>query len=234
LSKNLSESGAAPGTSANSPWVGAQVSYRFGDGGNAGDNLLLSGRVLRDITLDEANKIHLPVMANVSSLASAVNKEDSKKDAVEAQADKMLLSSEGVNAGVYPYYSFVDKTKLLLTVHGVAAWRLNALREFGIAEDVADADLVYLHQGRFALGVDALIGDRSNGTAAILLSAALVQHAYSNATYEKAFGEKSSGFTAVELVGILPIMDNTGIIFESVLGGSSRRAFRAGIVVAGK
>jgi hypothetical protein len=227
----------AGGLAANNPWLGSQVAYRFGGGDEFSDNLLVSARLLYEINLG-SSKFALPVMGNVSPITQGL-RDGLDEDALKQKAAELLQSSQGITVGLFPYY-VMEHDRLLLTFHSVAAWRLNAFGDTatageGEAETGAGEEPVYLHQGRFALGAEVLIGKRDDGSAPLTVSVSPTLAVFSADQFQRAFGERKSSLFSLELTGIVPIGKGVGVLFEGIIGSEigseSRNAFRVGLLL---
>jgi hypothetical protein len=221
----------AAGIAANNPWLGAQVSYRFGESDAFADNLLVSGRLLYDILPGDTTRFHLPVMGNVGPLIQVATDPESDEKAVRDQADQLLLGAQGVTVGLYPYIEIRKSDRFLLTFHSVVAWRLNALHELG-SPSTSDPELVYLLQGRFATGVELVIGSRADGRRSFTLSVTPTLAVFGKDAYRRAFGEEKWRLPSLEATAILPLGAGVGVLFEGIDGEGSSNAFRMGLLVA--
>ena len=213
---------------ANNPWLGAQLSYGFGGSSEVADNFLVSARVLYDL-LDGLGSgggeggFFLPVVGNLAPLLERVSPGQDSASQIDQRAQELMTGSAGLNVGVHPYWVPVVRQALRVTVHGGAAYKLNALR------DAAD-DLVYLHQGRFALGAEFAVGRRTGGRLPLTLSVTPVLTVFGQNDYQQVFGTARGSLLALESTAVVPVGRGFGILLEGVLAQESRSTFRAGFV----
>ena len=225
---------AAQGIAANNPWFGVQVVHRFGESDDFSSNLLTAGQFVYDIDMG-ASKVHLPVISNFGGKIAAAEDPTDLAEGIKDQLKELLQSTAGITAGLFPYVQVVEKPVFMLTLHGMAAWKYNGLKPYGEATTVAaadDAEIVHLHQGKFGVGAEVILGKRDDGPAVATASISPVWLVMGKDAYKRAFGEEQSRIFAIELLGILPIRKGLGLVFEGVLGQDSNRAFRAGLMLA--
>jgi hypothetical protein len=263
---------SAQAVAANNPWFGAQIAHRFGTDGEFESNLLAAGQFMYEIKFKvpdgtggavtdptdptaAANrppappspnpkvpflrKFHLPVVSNFGGDIGP----DSGKDAIDQHVKELLASASGVTAGLFPYYEATHSDNLMLTLHGLFAWRYNSFKPLAAssgtgddAKEDADADLVPLHQVKSGIGLEAVIGDRSDGKGGLTVSVTPVLTWFTDkAAYKSVFGEERSHLGGVEVVGIIPVSDKgVGVVLEGVAAQGGKRSFRAGLMIVGK
>lgn len=213
------------GISANNFWLGAQVGYKFGSSDGFADNLLVSGRLLYDVDLG-ASKFHLPVMGNISSLRDVfTSSPKTSEDTIKAKVQDLMISAQGINVGLYPYYIAYSNEYFQFTLHGSATWKLNAFK------DKKD-ETQYLDQGRFSLGIEASIGKSGNGKYPLTVSVTPTYTFFDAEKYEKIFGENKRSITSLEITGVVPVGNGVGLLIESIVASKPFSAFRAGIIIA--
>lgn len=236
--RNVANGAASSATAfgANNPWIGAQMFYRVpaGPSGGFGAHLLPAGNLMYEIPLGDSDRLHLPVMGNLTSLAESISKDASQQDSIESQIKQLLSSESGGTIGLFPYGVITESKVFMLTLNGIAAWRINALHPVGRTGTASTDSTVYLNQFRLGLALESVIGDRSSGHGLLTLSVAPVGTFFDSNTYQQAFGTQKSKLFGVELGGILPLRDGVGFLVEGVLGETSVRAFRAGLIAAGQ
>lgn len=218
----------------NNPWAGAQLFWRApgGSGSSFGEQLAASGTIMYDIPLVNT-KLHLPVIGNLSTLIQPVKEGTTPQDAADAESKQLLASEAGLNVGLAPYYVYAESPNVKSTIHGEMGWRLNGLAPVTGASS-SNKDLIYLHQLRVAVGVDALIGDRGKGHSLLSVSAGPVVSFFSSSSYLEAFGRKRSMLAGFEMNIIVPIHDGIGFLADGVVGSSAAQSFRVGLVAAGQ
>jgi hypothetical protein len=262
---------SAQAIAANNPWFGAQVAHRFGTEGEFESNLLAAGQFLYEIKFKVAEattgttdptdptaakpagtakqskaavpflrKFHLPVVSNFGGDIAP----DSAEDAINNQIKELLSSASGVTAGLFPYYELRESDNLMLTLHGLFAWRYNSFKpladdDASTEENSAETDeteLVPLHQVKTGIGLEAIIGDRSDGKGGLTVSLTPVLTWFTDkAAYKRAFGEERSSLRGIEVVGIIPVSDKgVGVVLEGVAASGGKRSFRAGLMIVGK
>lgn len=229
---------SARALAANNPWFGAQLIHRVGTEGEFASNLLAAGQFLYNVPLGEM-KFQLPVISNFGGSIGPKTDLDTIKKSIDAQLKDLLDSASGVTAGLFPYYPFTPSDVVMITVHGIGAWRYNALKPYGETTAEAKAEgaskLVDLHQLKIGAGVEGVFGKRDAGPAAVTFSVTpvLIRFADKDA-YRRAFGEEKSTLRAIELLGILPLQANgLGLVFEDVIG-AGENSFRVGLIFAGQ
>lgn len=220
---------------ANNPWIGAQMFYRVpaGPSGGFGAHLLPAGNLMYEVPMGDS-KLHLPVMGNLTSIAEAISKDASQKDSIESQIKQLLSSESGGTIGLFPYRVLSESKVFMLTLNGIGAWRINGLHPVGQTGTASTDSTVYLNQFRLGLALESVIGDRGSGHGLLTFSVAPVGTFFDPNTYQQAFGTRKSKLFGLELGGILPLRDGIGFLVEGVLGESSVRAFRAGLIAAGQ
>jgi hypothetical protein len=180
---------------------------------------------LYDIDLG-TEKFKLPVMGNISTLRDAFsNEKDPDKDTLQARAQELMLSTQGVNVGLYPYYFLAQEDKFKLVLHGSAAWKLNM---FKTKEDKNE----YLDQGRFSLGLEATLGSTAGDQAPLVVSITPTLTLFNADKYKLIFGESKSSITSLEITGVLPVGTGIGVLFETIVAKKPYSAFRVGLVFA--
>lgn len=213
---------------ANNPWLGAQVAYRFGGTDEFASNLLVAGQIVYPIDLGKS-PVQLPVIGNVSTLAQTTGEGDRATD-IEDQGKQLIGSAGGITLGLYPYAELHTSDYFLVTVHGLAAWRVNGLRPLGV--DSTSTDLIYLHQGKFGAGVELLIGNRGDGSAPLSISVTPTITVFGKDAYARAFGVERGSVSTLEVNGILPVGSGVGVVFEGVLVDNLPDAFRVGLLLS--
>jgi hypothetical protein len=215
----------ALGISAASPWVGAQVAYKFGGTNDFADNLLVSARLLYDIDLGES-KIHLPVMGNISELTANASGNAGAGDQLDQKAQQLMMSSTGLRVGLYPY-TYVHRTDVLSIIfHGEGAWKMNAFKDNSNI-------LQYLQQGRIAAGIEFGIGKTAGDRLPLTISVTPAITFFSSAEYEKVFGKSKSHVQGLETTMVVPVAQGVGLLLEGI-EGSGVHTVRAGLVIATK
>lgn len=130
----------AAAASPSNPYVGSQVGYDFGAGGDFGDNLLVSGQVVLDGIITTNSRLHLPIMGNLSDLRTT-----GTDDTAEKLKD-LATSSRGISLAFAPYYTLGNRN-LSLTGYASFGGKLNAARN-------AEEETKYVPQGRVSGGVE--------------------------------------------------------------------------------
>lgn len=215
----------AGGLAANSPWLGAQVGYKFGSSSDFADNLLVSGRYLHEIPFKNAGNFHLPVMGNISALKNDITDVEQDVDTIKAKVEQLLLSPQGVNVGLFPYYVISDSENLMVTLHSVISWKLNGFKN---NENVTQ----YLNQGRFAVGLEAQLGATDNARHRLVISVAPTISVFNENDYEKIFNESRSSIVSLEVTGVVPLGGGVGILAEGIIAEDEFSTFRVGLVLS--
>jgi hypothetical protein len=211
----------AAGLAANNPWMGAQVGYKFGNGGDFENSLLVTARLLYKIE-SPLPRLQLPVMGNISDIRP---REVSETGETWGEVQSLLISAEGINLGIFPYFPLHSTDLLLLTLHGGTSWKVNAY-----GSPVGETE--YLHQARISGGIELGVGRRADGRLPLTVSIAPVMSFFSADVYEGVFGERRRGLAHLEVTGIVPIGLGVGVLMEGLISSRSTSGFRAGIVLA--
>jgi hypothetical protein len=234
-----------------------------GQGGNTGDvqdptnpaNTRKANASVQNQAVPNICKFHLPV---VSTFGGKIGP-DTAKDKLEEQVKDLLSTASGVTAGLFPYFELNPGSKnVLVTVHGLFAWRYNALKPLGDSSASSsgqtssapaggggsgsgtqqEAELVPLHQLKTGVGIEFAIGDRSNRgqPAGLTVSVSPVLTIFTDkAAYKKIFGEERQRLSGLEFVTIIPVSDKgVGVVIEGVAAEDGKRSFRAGLMLAAK
>ncbi len=183
-------------------------------------------------------RFHLPVVSNFGGDIAP----DSAQDSIDNKVKELLSTASGVTAGLFPYYEVGQNDNFMLTLHGLFAWRYNALKPLAAGDSAgggaapASDDTVALHQIKSGIGLEAVIGDRSNGKGGLTVSVTPVMTWFADKeAYARAFGEERSRLGGVEIVGVIPVSDKgVGVVLEGVAASGGKRAFRAGLMIVGK
>lgn len=207
------------GISANNVWLGAQIGYKLSGPGDFSDNLLVSGRLLYNIDIN-TTKFKLPVMGDISALRDAAS--TGNIDSLTAKAQDLLLSTQGINVGLYPFYEAYKNTYFSFTIHGSLTYKLNAFK--------VDDETINLDQGRFSAGMETSIGKRNDDKYPLTISVTPVLTFFSKNRYKMIFGEEKSSLLSLEITGIVPIGSGFGLLIESVIAKDNAPAVRTGIV----
>jgi hypothetical protein len=228
--------GKRGGIAANSMWLGGQLAYRFGGSDSFASDLLASGLFTYDTELGKG--WHLPVISNFGGKIGPPAEIASAAEGIEQQMKDLVQSSTGITAGVFPYREIHRGERSLITLHGMTAWRYNALRPYGeqqVAGVATDAGtLVDLQQIKVGAGLEIVVGDRKSPGLTFGVTP-VARFILDKDAYKRAFGEERSMLNAVEIVSILPLRaDGVGLLFEGVLGGSKQSAFRVGLLLAAR
>ena len=214
----------AAGMSANNPWVGAQIGYKIGESDDFSDHLLVSGRFLWEIPFEGAKNFHLPVMGNLAQLKNDISKKLTV-DTVKAKIEQALLSTQGIQVGLYPYYIIHNETNFSLTLHGVLSWKVNGFKD--------DSNgTTYMHQGKFSLGAEIALGATKGGRNQLVVSVAPTIAFFNKNDYNAVFGKEKSSLFSTEITGVVPLGEGLGLLVESILAQESYSVFRVGIILA--
>lgn len=210
------------GISANNPWLGGQVGYKFGGTGEFADNLIASARLMYKIELGTV-KFQLPVMGNFSQLKDNISGNLQTDVENEARLQDILTSTQGLNIGLYPYYTITEKEYFSVIAHGVLMYKVNAFKD-------TTENSLYLNQGRISLGAEFHLGKKNiaEGRYPITLSIAPTMTFFDKSDYNKVFGEEKSSISSLEITTVVPIGKGIGVLFEGVI--SSTSTFRTGLL----
>jgi len=212
------------GISANNPWMGGQVGYKFGGSGEFADNLITSARLMYKIDLGTKN-FQLPVMGNFSQLKDNLSGNLEVDEANDARFQDIVTSTQGLNIGLYPYYTIIEKQYFSFVLHSSLMYKINGFKDL-------ENNSIYLNQGRASLGAEFYIGKKNldEGTYPLTLSVAPTITFFNKNDYKAIFNESKSSINSVEITACVPIGKGIGFLFESVL--SSTPTFRTGLLFA--
>jgi hypothetical protein len=221
---------AADGADPFKTWVGATVAYNFATSGQAADKLGVAARATLNSWRPKWNTgpwtFAVPIVGNVAKPSSGGD----GAEELELKAQELLTSSEGIYVGVAPYFERpLNRAKTYaLRLVGAALARTNAVKD-----RTADTTF-YLTHSRFSVGALLAIGGFDVGTG--VLSAEFSTLRVNPDKYELAFGERKRRLSSIELVLIVPIADNVGILGQAVLDQTGPRdnAWRLGVVLRPK
>lgn len=217
---------SSAGIGANNPWFGGQIGYKFAGSDDFSDNLLVSARLLNEIKLSKTDtRFHLPVMGNISQIKDNLNNTNLSDDEKKSGISSLLMSTSGVNVGLYPYYEITRDDFFSITLHGVIAYKLNSF-------DLGNDNVQYLNQGRFSVGLETSIGETSakTGRNPLTLSIAPTVTVFDKNIYNTVFKESRSNLNSLEITGVLPVGRGFGLLVESIIAKST--SFRAGILIS--
>jgi hypothetical protein len=193
-----------------------------GDGNFSEEWLLGSSRVAFEIPEDEplGKKSHIAVFANLANVASRIG---SGADSLDGAIQSLISSDEGLNVGVYPYWTLPDWGKFKPSFFLSAGAKVNSYK----ASDSTDKKTSLL-VGRFAGGFELALG---SGDTPLTLTVSGVHSRFGAAAYEAVFKESRSSITSAELTTILPLGTNgTGVIFEAIGVRNAKPSFRLGLL----
>lgn len=218
----------AAGLSAINPWIGAQLVYDLTGSGDEALNNILAIRLLHNINTGN-KQFGIPVMGTVSNLSNDFNgnSEDVKKGIKE-----LILSDQGLNIGIYPYYiltkNYASKP-YYFNVHGSLSYKLNG---FTNDNNTTDADTEYLNSWRISGGLEcAYWGKTESANSPISISLTPVLTLLDREAYQAIFDkETESTIFSLELDVTLPLGKGYGVFMQGVFTDES--LFRAGIILA--
>lgn len=100
---------SAAAASVHNVWLGSKISNVISGGGDLSDNILLSGKIIYDLTL---GSFKLPIVSNVSF------------DFSNGNATGFLFGDQGISIGLYPYKVVSQSGKVTTVLHGGLAYKL--------------------------------------------------------------------------------------------------------------
>jgi hypothetical protein len=212
--------------SADSPWAGAQIGFKFGNSGDFSDSVLVAAHLMYDVKVDAKDKFHLPVMGNIADLTTSSTGTSGTADDIKKKAEDLVLSATGARVGLYPYVNLVTGDFFTLLGDGELAWKMN-----GFKDDAGN--VTYLQQGRTSLGAEFRIGLNDEDHLPISLGISTVRSIFSASDYKKVFGTSRNHIQTFETTAIVPIGGGAGFLFEYAVGGGTH-SVRAGILFAVK
>jgi hypothetical protein len=228
-----------------------KITGKSGDATGGGDDATAgNGRPANASTTQTTNggrfltKFHLPVVSNFGGKVGPDSDFKKVKDAVDAKVKELLGTASGITAGLFPYYELGKNDNFMFTLHGLMAWRYNSLKPYAApsATNAAantstdDTKLVPLHQIKTGVGLEAVIGDRSDGKGGLTISVTPVMTRFADRdAYKRAFGEERASLGALEVVSVIPInAKGVGVVIEGVAAQGGKRSFRAGLMLVGQ
>lgn len=192
------------GGSAASPWVNAQVAYRFPTNTpNRINNLHVNGQLLYVVPTDWS--VTLPVMGNIAPITTELSGLESFSDSTNAKIDALVRSTDGINVGIYPYMYALETKSCDVVVHGAGAYRINGFPE-------EDGDVNYLEQLRLGLGSEAFIGDENASRLTIGFTGVVTL--FSKDDYETIVGERNNSIWSLETEAVVPIGRGFGALLQ--------------------
>jgi hypothetical protein len=214
------------------PWIKWAVSgeahIKSFTGGAFGEQWLLAASKLTYEVPMGTSPVHIPVMANLASIQSALGS-GTKDDSLNAAISALTSSTDGLNVGVYPYWFLGSLGKALKPNFFLgASAKINSFKD-----TVAKTDETLL-TGRFSAGLEFLVGDMPLGSddKPLTISFTGVRSQFGSDTYRKITGTARSHIYSAELTSVLPISTNAGILFEAVTTQYAKPSFRIGMMVA--
>ena len=109
VSKSDGAEASTKAASVHNVWLGSKISGAITGGGDLSENILLSGKIIYDLTL---GSFKLPVVSNVSFDFSSGN------------ATGFLFGDQGISIGLYPYKVIGQSGKVTTVIHGGLAYKL--------------------------------------------------------------------------------------------------------------
>jgi hypothetical protein len=224
----LTAMGTGDTTSATSgsrnPYVGAQAGYVFG-GGDFASNLIANGSVVYQV-LQASGKtskgrdwsFFLPIRGNVSSLVASKDSAARNK-----QIQSLVSGAQGIRVAIEPYLTLPSVGFLSSALFASAGWKLNAVK------DSADTTH-YLALGRFAVGLESIIGPKDGSKNPILIDLSPVYSTFAGRDYRAVKGLEKAIWSG-EMTIIVPIGASTGLLTEAIVSQRSFPVWRTGIIL---
>jgi hypothetical protein len=207
----------------NNPWFGAQLAYRVTGDAPTTQNFQAAGQVLYH-PLGTGGKFQLPVMANLSEIASGIDLTDPDLDEVKLRVQELLYSTQGISAGLYPLYEVVRSPTALVTLHGAAALKLN-----GFTDSTSAGRTISVL--RLSAGVDLVVGSDLRRRSPLSLSITPVWTRVAEADLEALGVGDGEWLSSIEVSGVLPLRDGFGLIAEWLGSKDERSSLRVGVVL---
>jgi len=215
-----SSKGAAP----NSVWFGGQATYQISSKSEFADNIIPNAKGFWEITkLDILKKqLIIPSIFNIGMMRSITSEYETKKEEIDANLQQIANSSQGINIGLNPYCTMLEKGNgFSITLHGLASAKINAFK-------VDTTEINYLLQGRFSIGADLTLGEKWPLT----ISFSPVYTIFDSKKYEKIFGEEKSNLLSYESSIIIPIGAGIGAVMNFAFSKNTDMAWDFGIIFA--
>lgn len=194
-----------------------------GDGNFSEEWLLGSSRVAFEVPDGKGalgKNSHIAVFANLANVASRIG---SGADSLEGAIQSLISSDEGLNVGVYPYWTLPAMGKFNPSFFLSAGAKVNSYK----VSDSTDKKTSLL-VGRFSGGFELALG---SSDAPLTLTFSAVHSRFGAAAYESVFKESRSSITTAELTSIVPLGTNgTGVIFEAIGVRNAKPSFRLGLL----
>ena len=229
---SINTQGSPAGSSSFNPWLGAQMLYKFDPESDFSDNLIVSGQILYTPKPfnNESKTFRIPVIGNISifktNIGDSLNFEET-----ESKITETILSSEGLNVGLYPYYVIIpyDKDFYFLT-HATAVYKLN-----GFA--LPDSTKSYFNNFKLSLGFEIGYGilNELTGDRPITLSVTPAYTIIDKGKYKEVLGLEEKNILGLEVAAILPISSTgIGVLLEGTFAHGVDAFFRAGVIMSGQ
>jgi hypothetical protein len=217
----------ATASARRNPYVGAQVGYRFGDGGDFANNLIAAGSLMYDVIqpMQDSKKsfeFALPVRGNIGPLIA--QEEDSR----EEKLNEIVTSTQGIRIGIEPYLRLGTAKYLHPVLFGSAGWKLNA------AKDSASNETNYLALGRFSLGFELGIGDSGDGRLPMTISVSPVYSVFANDPPLNVVPTGKKSVASYEFTAVVPIATSAALLTEAIAVRDAKPVWRIGLVFVGK
>jgi len=206
-------------------WMNATVAYNLASSGNSADKLNVAGQVILNYWRPNALAIHgaslqVPIIGNIAKPTTGKETAEQLKD----KAQELVASSEGLYVGVAPYWQWLHKNKYGSKAFWSASFRTNALK------DISTDSTFYLNQGRFSIGFQEQLGQFDTGVGSFSVETTLLTFSASN--YARAYGERRAQLYTTDVVLIVPVGDNVGIVGQAALNHSGGdHVWRVGVLL---
>ncbi len=214
----------ARGVSPVNPWLSGSVAYRFPGTGDPGDSFLVTARAL--YWLDRADEPAsprgwgLPIMGNVSGLSASTPPED-----MDRKVQEVASSSEGMYAGVFPYWRFYKQSLLSPTGYvGIVPFKLNFVK-------APDGSTQSLYHGDVSAGLELAIGKKDGRSLLTVSASATYAFPYDKSAFSTAFPDAGFHRWSGEVTAVLPIGEGLGLVVSSVFPEGADPGFSAGLLI---
>jgi hypothetical protein len=206
-------------------WVGVPIAYNFATSGDAAEKLSVAAQIVLNSWEPGWNvfggTFRVPIVGNVAKPLSGQETAEQLKD----KAEQLTTSSEGIYAGISPYIRRdIGPNGYSIRLFSTLAVRTNGLK------DLKTDSTFFLSQGRFSVGLLFGLGQFKVGTGAFSIETTHLR--FKAEDYERAFGERRPALTSTDLVLVLPIATNVGILAQYVINHTKGdNVWRAGVAL---
>jgi len=213
-------------------WASSKLVYNFfGDGGGLED-IGVDGKITLN-AINISNNFIIPLMANITPPVVPL-----EIDTVKQNIESLLLSNDGINLGIYPYYKIKfdnirgGKTSLFAVFTAFGKVKINGLKD-------STNEINNIYQSEFGINILTQFGGfvktKSPGNFSIQLSYSSILSSEQNFLnqYSAYSNNQEKNWLNFNTTLIIPVInDGLGILFNYRIASKTIGQFSTGIIYA--